>query len=176
MEFKQLTEQRRSIRAYKDQLPDHETLVQVLKAAQQAPSWANMQASRCYVAETPEMVKQLREKGLPEGNQKKCEGAALIVTTYVKDLVGFHDGKAITEFGNGWGAYDLGLHDAYLVLAAKEAGLDTLIMGIRNEPAIRELLNIPESETIAAVIAIGSSAEEPVMRPRKELDEVTKFF
>ena len=176
MEFKELTVKRRSVRAYKDELPDHETLTEVLKTAQMAPSWTNAQTSRCYVAESPEMVKILREKGLPEFNQKSACGAALIVTTFVKDVVGFRNGEPMTEFGNGWGAYDLGLHDAYMVLAAKEKGLDTLIMGIRNEPAIREILNIPENETIVSVIAIGKADQEPVFRERKPLEEVVKFF
>ena len=78
--------------------------------------------------------------------------------------------------GNGWGAYDLGLHDAYLVLAAADMGYDTLIMGIRDSDALREILSIPDTEEVMAVIAIGKAAQEPTARPRKALEEVTKFF
>ena len=78
--------------------------------------------------------------------------------------------------GNFWGAYDLGLHDAYLILAAKDAGYDTLIMGIRDADAIRERLSIPENEEIMSVIAVGKAGEEPALRPRKKLDEVVRFF
>ncbi|MBE6018252.1 MAG: nitroreductase, partial [Lachnospiraceae bacterium] len=80
------------------------------------------------------------------------------------------------EQGNAWGAYDLGLHDAYLVLAASDAGFDTLIMGIRDADAIRKLLAIPENEEIFSVIALGKKAQEPQLRKRKELGEVAKFF
>ena len=80
------------------------------------------------------------------------------------------------EIGNGWEAYDLGLHDAYLILAASDAGLDTLIMGIRDSEAIREVLGIPENEEVMSVIAIGKRAKEPAPRPRKELEEVPRFF
>ena len=86
------------------------------------------------------------------------------------------DGTPVNEIGNGWGAYDLGLHDAYLVLAAKNAGYDTLIMGIRDADAIRERLSIPENEEIMSVIAVGKAAEEPGLRPRKAPEEVTRFF
>ena len=176
MEFKDLIQVRRSVRGYSEEAIPHETLVEIMKAAQQAPSWKNQQASRSYVVESPEKLEELRSRGLPAFNQNNSAHAALIVSTFVKDLVGFTDGVPTNEIGNGWGAYDLGLHDAYLILAASDAGLDTLIMGIRNSQAIREVLGIPETEEVMSVIAIGKRAKEPALRPRKELEEVTTFI
>ena len=98
------------------------------------------------------------------------------MTTYVKDVVGFGENGPVNEVGNGWGAYDLGLHDAYLILAARDLGYDTLIMGIRDAAAIREKLGIPENEEIMSVIVVGKRKTEPSLRPRKELDEVVKFY
>lgn len=176
MDFQQLIKERRSVRAYKEKAVPHELLVKIVKDAQQAPSWANLQASRTYVIEDREKVEEFRRAALPEGNAKRTMNSALIVTTFVKDTVAFRDGKPMTELGNIWGAYDLGLHDAYLVLAASDLGLDTLIMGIRYPDAIREYLSIPEEEVIVSVIAVGYRDEEPVMRPRKPVDEVVKFI
>ncbi|MBO7709733.1 MAG: nitroreductase family protein [Lachnospiraceae bacterium] len=175
MEFTELIKRRRSVRAYEDTLISHEDLVKILTQAQQAPSWKNQQTSRCYVAETRETADALREAVLPEFNRKSSAGAALIVTTFVPDVVGFNGGLPANEAGNYWGAYDLGLHDAYLVLAASDAGYDTLIMGIRDADAIREQLQIPENEQIMSVIAVGKRAKEPADRPRKELGEVVRF-
>ena len=175
MEFKELIAARRSVRSYESSI-EHDALVQILKEAQQAPSWKNQQTSRCYVVETPDTLEDLRAAALPSFNQNSSAHAALIVTTYVKDVVGFNDGTPVNEIGNGWGAYDLGLHDAYLTLAARNAGYDTLIMGIRDADVIRVKLNIPENEEIMSVIAIGKRSAEPSMRPHKELDEVVKFF
>ena len=42
-----------------------------------------------------------------------------------------------------------------MILKATELGLATLIMGIRDEKKIREMLNIPTEEIIVAVIALG---------------------
>ena len=53
MEFKELIQVRRSVRAYSAP-PSREDLEQILKEAQQAPSWKNSQTTRWYVAETPE--------------------------------------------------------------------------------------------------------------------------
>lgn len=175
MEFKDLIVVRRSVRDYVS-AADHEALVEIVKEAQQAPSWKNQQTARCYVVETPEILEDLREAALPPFNCGNSENAALIVTTYVKDNVGFSNGVPVNEIGNGWGAYDLGLHDAYLVLAASNAGYDTLIMGIRDAEVIREKLNVPDTEEVMSVIAVGKRGAAPVMRPRKELSEVVKFF
>ena len=171
MEFKDLITVRRSVRAY-DAAISHDDLVAILTQAQQAPSWKNQQTARCYVVENAD---DLRTKALPIFNQNSSNHAALIVTTYVKDVVGFSNGAPENEVGNGWGAYDLGLHDAYLVLAAKNAGYDTLIMGIRDAAVIRKELDIPENEEIMSVIAIGKGSGEAAMRPRKDLSEVVKF-
>ena len=113
---------------------------------------------------------------LPSFNRNSSAGAALVVTTYVRNVVGYNDGAPVNEIGNGWGAYDLGLHDAYLVLAAKNAGYDTLIMGIRDADVIRAKLGIPENEEIMSVIAVGKAAEAPDPRPRKAFEEVVRFF
>ena len=175
MEFTELIAIRRSVRSYQSAI-EHDMLVQILKEAQQAPSWKNQQTSRCYAVETPEILEGLRAAALPSFNQNSSAHAALIVTTYVRNVVGFNDSAPVNEIGNGWGAYDLGLHDAYLMLAARNAGYDTLIMGIRDAVVIRARLNIPEDEEIMSVIAIGKRSEEPSIRPRKELEEVVRFF
>lgn len=176
MEYSELIMQRRSIRKYKEEPVDHDTLVSILKKAQLAPSWKNQQTSRCYVVESKEEIEELRREALPSFNQNNSAGAALIVTTYVRNIVGYTDGKPVNELGNRWGIYDLGLHDAYLILAAADAGLDTLIMGIRDAEAIRRVLSIPEEEDVVSVIAIGKRDQEPGTPKRKELNEVVKFL
>ena len=175
MEFKDLIYARKSVRKY-EAPAGHEALVEILSEARQAPSWKNQQTSRCYVVETPETLEDLRASALPSFNQNSSARATLIVTTFVRNVVGFNGDAPVNEVGNGWGAYDLGLHDAFLILAAKNAGYDTLIMGIRDADVIRAKLGIPENEEILSVIAVGKAAEEPAARPRKPLEEVVRFF
>ena len=121
MEFKELIQKRRSVRAYSEPAP-HDVIREILIQAQQAPSWAHTQNARCYVVESPEMLEDFRKAVLPEFNQKNSENAALIVTTFVRGLAGFSRGMQVNEPGEEWGAYDLGMHDAYLIFAARDAG------------------------------------------------------
>ena len=175
MRFDELILRRRSVRAYAS-AATREELEEICAAAQRAPSWKNLQTARCYAVSSPELLERLRTEALPSFNQKSSANAALIVTAYVRDTVGFTDGAPDNEVGNGWGAYDLGLHDAYLALAAADRGLDTLIMGIRDAGAIRRILSIPENEQIMSVIAVGRRAQESPVRGRKPLEEVAKFY
>ena len=124
------------------------------------------------------MVDKIRMECLPDaGNAGKSEHAALIITTFVHDRAGFQkDGSADNELGNGWGCYDLGLQNENLILKATDLGLSTLIMGLREADRLREILNIPETETIVSVIAVGKAAEDPIRPHRKPIEEIAKFF
>lgn len=177
MEFQKVIESRRTVRKYSAGVTK-EQMEELLRAAQEAPSWKNSQTGRYYCVLSEEMVDKIRTEYLPDaGNAGKSEHASLIITTFVHDRAGFQkDGSADNELGNGWGCYDLGLQNENLILKAVDLGLSTLIMGLREADKLREILNIPETETIVSVIAVGQAAEEPIRPHRKELSEIAKFF
>ena len=176
MEFNELIQLRRSIRAYApDRLPSEADVREVLAAAQLAASWKNSQTARYYAALSPEMLAAVRAC-LPAFNQKSSQNAALIVSTFVKGVSGHTAGQPDNELGDEWGAYDLGISTAYLMLKARDMGMDTLIMGLRDAAALREALCIPDNEEIAAVLALGYREGEAVFRPRKQPDEVIRIL
>ncbi len=176
--FDDVIASRRSIRSFDAGKTISEAEIRTLIAtAQEAPSWANTQTSRYYVALSKEKADAVREV-IGEWNKKNTESAPVfIVSTYVKNKSGFrNDGEPANEIGNGWGAYDNGLSDAHLILKARAMGFDTLIMGGRDADALRSIFNIPEEETIMAVLALGYRAVDPDRPARKPLDEILKFF
>ena len=175
--FDEVLSSRRSIRDYDASKTISEAEVRVLlEAAQDAPSWANTQTTRYYVAMSPEKVAAVKELVGP-GNAKNTAGApVMIVSTFEKGRSGFFRGTPANEVGDGWGAYDNGLSNAYFILKARAMGFDTLIMGYRDAEALRELFQIPEEEELMAVISLGYRASDPQRPGRKPLDEVVKFF
>ena len=178
MEFQNLIEKRRTVRKYAaGNAVSKEDVLAMVKAAQEAPSWKNSQTGRYYCIMNEKDVARFREECLPEMNAGKCENAVLIVSTFVHNRAGFQrDGSADNELGNGWGCYDLGLQNENLVLKATELGYGTLIMGIRDADEIREFCDVPESETVVAVIAVGVPGEEPGRPKRKETGDIVKFL
>jgi len=167
--FDEVITSRRSIRSYDAKKKISEAEVRkLLTAVQDAPSWANQQPTKYYVAITPEKLSAVQD--MVGGNKSRIIGApVLIVSTYERGKSGFFQGDPANEVGDGWGAYDNGLSNCYLVLQARAMGFDTLIMGMREADKLRKLFSIPENETVMAVIALGYRAEEP-RRP------VTPFF
>lgn len=179
MEFMELVESRRSIREFNaEKKVPQEALEQMVVCAQEAPSWKNSQTARYYVVSSEEMLAKVKAETLPEFNQKSAASAkAIIVTCFEKNRAGFNrEGVADNELGNEWGAYDLGLSNMLLCLKARELGFDTLIMGIRDNVALRQLLEIPDSQEVVAVIAVGERVTDPAKPPRKTLEHVAKFF
>jgi nitroreductase len=167
---------RRSIRAYEAGKTISEAEVrELLTATQNAPSWANQQPSKYYVAIGAEKREAVLE--LIGGNKERVINAPVfLVSTFEKGKSGFFRGNPLDATGDFWGAYDNGLSNAYLILKARAMGFDTLIMGMRNADALRALFEIPENEMILAVIALGYRAEDPSTPVHRPLDEIAKFF
>ena len=167
---------RRSIRAYEAGRTISEAEVrELLTATQNAPSWANGQPSKYYVAIGAE--KREAVLNLIGGNKDRVINASvLVVSTFEKGKSGFFRGEPTDETGDYWGAYDNGLSNAYFILKARAMGFDTLIMGMRNVSELRELFQIPEDEMIMAVIALGYRAQDPTTPTHRPLDEIARFY
>lgn len=179
MEFNKVVECRRSIRHYDaEKTVSREQIEEMLGAAIQAPSWKNSQTARYYVVMEPDLLETVRTTCLPAFNAVNVSGApVLIVTSFVKSRSGFNtDGTPAGELGDGWGFYDLGIHNEHLVLKATDLGLDTLIMGIRDADKLRGLLGIPEEEILVAVISVGYRSQDAAMPKRKSVADIAKFF
>ncbi len=178
MEFQKLIEERRSMRGYDEERQvTKEQIEELVEAAIQAPSWKNSQTARYYCVLDKEARERFAQECLPPFNQKNSQNAALVVTTFVENRAGFdrESGKPDNEVGNGWGFYDLGLHNANFLLKAKDMGLDTLVMGIRDAKKIRTFLEIPEEEIIVSVLAVGYGNKEMMKPKRKAVEEILKI-
>lgn len=101
----------------------------------------------------------------------------LIAVTVIKGRSGYErDGSFSTDRGDGWQMYDAGVASQTFCLAAHEAGLGTVIMGIFDRPVVSSLLQLPEDRELVALIPIGYADEEPVAPRRKPVDELISFL
>ncbi len=175
--FDEVLMTRRSVRSYDaSKTITEEEVRELLISTQEAPSWANQQPSKYYVAMSPEKIEAVANL-VGERNKQNIAGApVLIVSTFEKGKSGFFQGEPANEVGDGWGAYDNGLSNAYFILKARAKGFDTLIMGMRDSDALRTLFNIPENEAIMAVSSLGYRADEPKQPKHRPLEEIALFF
>ena len=176
MEFKELIEARRSVRKYVPSEISKDEMAAIVGEALDAPSWKNTEVTRYYAAISAEAKGRLWKEALPNFNvTSTANAAALVAVTFKKGESGYMGTAAANELGEMWGAYDCGLASAYFVLAAKNRGWDSLILGIRDAEKIKALMGIPDDETVTAVIALGKAAGAVAKPPRKQVGEALKL-
>ncbi len=177
MTFDRLIEARRSVRAYAPSEISREELTQIVTEALNAPSWKNEEATRYHMAASAEAKARVWKESLPSFNAtSSANAAALVVVSFKKGLSGYLGATPANELGEMWGAYDAGLASSYFVLAAKNHGWDTLIMGIRDEAALRKIFDIPADEVVLSVIALGKGAQPYFKNPRKPVGDVLQII
>ncbi len=170
---------RRSIRKFKSDAVDHELLKGIIETASYAPSWKHTQITR-YVAVEGALKDKIADEGtqmFPNNGNIIKNAPMLIAVTIIKGRSGYErDGSFTTDRGDSWQMYDAGVASQTFCLAAHEAGLGTVIMGIFDRPIVSSLLQIPEDRELVALIPIGYADEEPAAPRRKPVDELISFL
>ena len=167
---------RRSIRRFADKEVSAEVISSIVATAAYAPSWKNSQTTRYIAVLDKELKDRLARECMMgfEYNIGTASGApAMVVVTTVNNRSGYErDGSATTSKGTHWQSFDAGIATQTFCLAAHEAGLGTVIMGIFDEAKVAEVVGIPEGQSVSALIAIGYPAEEPAAPKRKSAEEL----
>jgi len=171
--------ERRSVRKYQDKKIPHELLEEIIEAARFAPSWKNTQITRYIITEDKEKMNKLADNCVMDFtyNVDTLRNAQmLVVVTKIMGRSGLErDGSATTPKGEDWSTFDTGIAAQTFCLAAHAKGLGTSIMGIFDENKVAEVIDIPEGQQVAVLIAIGYPDEEPVAPKRKEVEKLVTY-
>ena len=141
---------------------DHETLDSLIGAASYSPSWKNTQITRYIAIEDSSILDKIVTDYTPDFNAKIIKQAPMLIA------VSFKKGRC--------GFERVGVASQTLCLAAHEAGLGTVIMGIWDEDGITDLLHIPEDQELAALIAIGYPDIDPDAPKRKSVNDLLTYL
>ena len=168
---------RRSIRRFAETPVSHELLEQIVETASYAPSWKNTQVTRYIAVEGALKDKLSACATIWPNNGAIMECAPMVVAvTVVTGRSGFEkDGSFSTGKGDGWQMYDAGIASEAFCLAAFEQGLGTVIMGLYDEAKIVDLLEIPDTQELVALIAIGYPAQSPDAPKRKAVTDLLSY-
>ena len=173
--------ERRSIRKFQERQVPHQLLTEVVEVARFAPSWKNTQIARYIVVEDREKIAKLATAectlGFTYNIRTMAAAPALVLLTYVTGRSGYEkDGSFTTPKEDRWEMFDAGIAAQTFCLAAYEKGLGTVIMGIFDENKVGEVVEIPEGQKIAAIIATGFPADkQTACPPRKDPDDLISF-
>ena len=168
---------RRSIRKYTAEPVDHSVIDSIVYLASYYPSWKNNQITRYIAIEDSSLLAEIADKYTPEYNSNIIRQLnVLIAVTFKKGRCGYErDGSFTTKKGDRWQMFDVGVACQSFCLAAWDHGLGTVIMGVFDEDGISKLLDLPEDQELAALIAIGHPDIEPAAPKRKSVDELLQY-
>ncbi len=177
MQLQAALEGRRSVRKFQNTLVSTEILAQLADAAALAPSWKNTQVTR-YYAVVDFAKRQAIIDSMPVFNQPACASApAIVISTVVKNRSGYdRDGSFSTPMEKGWQMFDCGCSNMAFTLKAFELGLGTVIMGYCDQALVAKVIDLPETEEITSVIALGYPDEAPDMPKRKMSDQILRVL
>ena len=202
-----LIEKRQSVRKYSAKDIPNDVLKTILKAGYLAPSWMNSQPWKFILVKNPETKKLLSE--LASHQPHVASANAVIVC--VADKEGWNKetfGEVLKEKGIPEASLDeifstpmfyppllgenitllrtveqVSYATSYMMLTAKELGVDSCIIGaISNEATVirediikkvNETLNLNNNQVIITMITLGyAEIEEPVHKLRKDFDKI----
>lgn len=177
MDFLEFVSNRQSVRAYDTQRPvEKEKIERILKAAQLAPSACNSQPWHIIVVDDPDLKNSVADatsaRALGMNHFTKQAPVHLVL---VEEKVNLSSGIGGWVKQKDYAQMDLGVIAAHIILAAHAEGLGSCILGWFNEPAMRELLSIPESKRVWLDITIGYSAQPLREKKRKSINEIVSF-
>ena len=167
MDFFDVVNARRSIRAYKDQPVEPMKLHRILESINAAPSAGNLQAFEIYLVEEAahkaELVRAARE-------QQFLAEAPIVLVFCTRGS------RAVERYGQrGTELYciqDATIACTFAMLAAAALGLSSVWVGSFDEKQVAEAICAADGDRPVAILPIGYPAEMPDPKPRRGLEEL----
>ncbi len=170
MEFSEVIRERYSCKKFDGRPVEEAQLRAILEAGRLAPTAKNLQEQRVYVVRSAEGLAKIDEI-------TPCRyGAATVLA------VAFNSKNVFAYPG---GARDSGIEDAtivatHMLLAAKNAGVESCWLNFFDPEKAKELLGLPEDEEVLMLMDLGYPAEGagplPNHASRKPLEETVSYI
>jgi len=166
MDVSEAIKLRRSIRSYQEKEIEKEKLNKVLEAARLAPSASNRQEWKFIVVKDKETKEKL---AIAASDQTFITEAPIVLVACATES------QSIMSCGQPRYTVDVSIAMSFIILQARELGLGTCWIGAFEEPSVKEILGIPNHIRVVAITPLGYPAEEPLAKPRKELEKIICF-
>ena len=171
MDFRELVKARYSCKQYDTTKQiTKEQLDAILEAGRWAPTAKNLQEQHIYVCQSPESL-AIIDKHTP------CRYGAPTVLVVAFDKTNVY---TYPDGGRESGVEDAAIVATHLMLAAKDAGVDSCWLNCVHIDPLRKELNLPENEDILMLLDLGFPAEggKPLANhaSRKPLEETVTYL
>ena len=150
MEFKQLIEERYSVRSFKQEHLPQDFIDKILEAGHVAPTGCNNQPQRILVLNTDEAIEKLKECTKCHFN---APTAMLVCHNKEESWKRVYDGALSSPV-------DAVIVATHMMLAAQNEGVGSCWVMHFNPEAIRTTFNIPENIEPVALLVMGYPSED----------------
>ena len=179
MDAIEMIKERRSIRSYKNETVDRALMTEIIEIAKYAPSWKNTQIARYTLVDNEDIIKQLSTDAVKGfvynmGTLEKAKGVAVL--SFVQGKSGRIDDDKAEPNANLWEMFDAGIACQTFCLSAHAKGVGTCVLGVIDEGEIAKIINLPENETVAALIVYGYKDKDARPTPRKDVNDIVTFL
>jgi nitroreductase len=167
MDFFDVVNQRRSIRAYISKPVEPEKLQQILQAVNKAPSAGNLQAYEVYLVCDDKLKTSLVTAA---GDQEFLAQAPIVLV-----FCAHANRSAMRYMERGVDLYcvqDATIACTFAMLAATALGLSTVWVGAFDENQVQRIISAPQAHRPVAMLPIGYAAESPRIRSRRSLSDL----
>lgn len=179
MELIQGIKERRSVRNFTKEKISHELFESIVEVAKYAPSWKNGQCVRYTLIESPTLLEKIATNAVLSFSYNTdtiLKAPNLVIVSTVNKRSGYEkDGTFSTSKADTWEVFDAGIAAQTFCLAAHGFAVGSVIMGIFDDQKIKEYCELPDNQTVAAIIAIGKPITEPQTPPRKNVEDITSY-
>jgi nitroreductase len=166
LQFFEVINRRRSVRAYSSKPVEEEKLKQIFQAANMAPSAGNLQAYQVHVLRKQEKRDALARAAFDQ----RFLSEAPICLVFSAD-----PSRSVPKYGERgaelYSVQDATIAGTFAMLAAVDLGLATVWVGSFDEEQVREVVG-DKSVRPVAMFALGYSAEEPEATSRRAIEEL----
>ncbi len=174
----EVIENRRSIRKYKDQPVEEETLLKIIDCGRLAPSDSNTQPWNFIIVRSEEMRTQLAHVSHKQDWMLSAP-VFIVCVADIRVATSETGPMDINEETPGIATKQIILDTAIagenIVLAAEALGLGTCWVTWYVQDEIRPVLGIPNDKYVVSIITMGYKDQLPKQRPRRELTEMVRY-
>ena len=178
MNFRELVNQRQSVRKYINKPVEKEKIEQLIEAVHISPSACNSQPWKLVLVDEPD----LKNKVARATFNKTISFNKFAVEAPVIAVLVIEKAKLIAQIGGKvknqeYPQYDIGIAAEHFCLQATELGLGTCMIGWFDEKKVKELLNIPKKRKVGLIITLGYPPEDYKLRKkiRKPVEQICGF-
>jgi len=167
MDFFTVVKTRQSVRTFKPEKIDSDTVTRLLEAIRTSPTAGNLQAYQVYLVETPAIIQALFDAAY----NQKCVWQAPAVLVFCADA----PRSAAKYHERGTTLYciqDTTIAATIAHLAATALNLGSVLVGAFNEQQVADIIGAPSSQRPVLMMPVGYPNETPAPTGRRSLDDL----